>query len=792
VSSTRVISALDRKLLRDLTSMRGQVITIALVVACGIASYVAIQGTYVSLRGARDTYYARKRFPDVIAQVQRAPDAILPRIEALPGVANAYVRITEQASVPQEDREPALADVISLPRTGEPALAAIELRQGRMVDPSQSDEVVVLEAFAQAQNLAPGSRMQVVLGGVARTLRVVGIALSPEYVFAIAPGDMMPDPSRFGVLWMDRNALASVFQMRGAWNELLVRLDPGTPQEAVIDAIDRELAPYGGVGAYGRDHQLSNNVLRGELAQLQTLTTVMPTIFLGVAAFLVNVVLSRLVQIQRPQVAALKAVGYYRTEVGLHYLKLVAVVATLGALIGTGAGYLIGDMLTELYTRYFHFPRLQYGLTARVLLLALGSSLFAAVLGSMSAVLAVMRLPPAEAMRPEPPATYRRALSENLPLPWLFGQSARMVLRETERRPLRAFLSVLGVSMAVALLVSGRFGRDAVDYFIRVQFELSQREDLMIGFRRDVPERAVHELSALPGVLRVEGFRGVAVRFREGHRTRQAVIFGYGPDMQLRRVVDRDGNVLPVPQHGLLLTKALADILHVKAGDALRTELLEGDRKVVTLQVAGTSDEVYGLFGHMSAESLRAITGDEGRINEALLVIDPKYRRELQAALRDRPDVLSIVRLDGLVAAFEKQTAGQMRTSTMILTIFAAIIAAGVVYNNARIALATRSRDLASLRVLGFRRAEISAILLGELGLHVALALLPGMWLGGVIAKQMMSGTDPEMYRFPVIISAHTYAFAALVTLAATLASALIVRRDLDHLDLIGVLKSRE
>jgi putative ABC transport system permease protein len=498
------------------------------------------------------------------------------------------------------------------------------------------------------------------------------------------------------------------------------------------------------------------------------------------------------VQIQRPQVAALKAVGYYRSEVGLHYLKLVAVVATLGAVIGTVAGYVIGDMLTAVYTKYFHFPRLQYGLTPRVLLLALGSSLFAATLGAASAVLAVMRLPPAEAMRPEPPATYRRAMSENLPLPWLFGQAARMVLREVERRPLRAFLSVLGVSMAVALLVSGRFGRDAVDYFISVQFELSQREDLMIGFRKPVPERALHELSALPGVMRAEGLRGVAVRFRAGHRSRQAGVFGHSPNTEMRRVLDRDGEVLKVPDRGLLLSKALADILHVEPGDWITTELLEGNRKSVRLQIVGTADEVYGLFGHMSAESLRAITGDDGRFNQALLLIDPKFRRQLHLSLRDRPEVLSIVRLDGLVAAFERQTAGQMRTSTMILTIFAAIIAAGVVYNNARIALATRSRDLASLRVLGFRRAEISAILLGELGLHVALAILPGMWLGGVIARQMVSGTDPEMYRFPVIISAHTYAFAALVTLLATAASALIVRRDLDRLDLIGVLKSRE
>jgi putative ABC transport system permease protein len=133
-----------------------------------------------------------------------------------------------------------------------------------------------------------------------------------------------------------------------------------------------------------------------------------------------------------------------------------------------------------------------------------------------------------------------------------------------------------------------------------------------------------------------------------------------------------------------------------------------------------------------------------------------------------------------------------MRYTTLILTLFAAIIASGVVYNNARIALSTRSRDLASLRVLGFRRGEISAILLGELAIQVVIAILPGMYLGRLLCEQMMAGADPEMYRFPVVVSARTYAFAALVTLGASLASALVVRSRLDHLDLIGVLKSRD
>lgn len=788
-----VVRTIDRKLLRDLIHMKGQVLTIALVVACGIASYTAIQGTYYSLLHARDTYYERYRFADVFAHVHQAPDSLRERLLAIRGIASISTRVVERVSLPLDSLpEPATGHIVSLPAKGEPVLGGILLRTGRMFEPGRNDEVVVLEAFAIAQGLEIGDRLPAVIAGIRRELRVVGTALAPEYVFSVSPGEMMPDPGRFAVLWMDTPVVTAAFRIEGAWNDLLVRLQPGASERLVIEQLNRLLEPYGCTGAHGRDRQLSNNVLRGEIAQLQTLTTIMPVIFLGVAAFLINVVLARLVQLQRGQIATLKAVGYGNREVGLHYLKLVSVLVLAGAVLGVAFGVWVGGEMTGLYTRYFHFPSLEYRIDARVMTVAVLSSLLAAVVGALSSVRKVIRLPPAEAMRPEAPTVYRRALTERLHLTWLFGQSARMVLRELERRPLRTLLSSLGVAMAVAVLVAGRFGIDAVDWFMEVQFEQSQREDLNVSFRRNMPQRALGELAHLPGVLRVEDLRAVGVRFRYGHRFRESVIFGHPDDAELRRVIDRTGKLVKVPLDGILITSTLADLLDVQVGDKLTVEVLEGQRAVEQVVVSGLADEVFGLFGHMRASVLQRLLRDQGSISAALLSIDPMQRESLERALRARPEVLGISRRDNVIEMFRQQTAGQMRFTTLILTIFAAIIASGVIYNNARIALSTRGRDLASLRVLGFRKAEISGILLGELAIQVALAIPPGMFLGGVIARRMMAHADPEMYRFPVVISTQTYAFAILVTLGASLASALIVRHRLEHLDLIAVLKSRE
>jgi putative ABC transport system permease protein len=787
------MSPLRRKLVRDLGQLKGQVLTIALVVACGIASYVTIQGTYRSTLLARSTYYERHHFPDAFVPVERAPLSLAARALALPGVALVHPRVVKQVSLPVAGMaEPATGQVIGLPAHGEPPLGGVMLREGRMPLPGRGDEVVLLEAFAKAHGLRAGSRLTAVLGGIRHELRVVGVALAPEFVFAIAPGELIPDPRRFGVLWMDSDVVAAAFRMQGAFNELLVRLQPGASGTKAIAALDRLFEPYGCFGAYERSRQLSNQVLQSDLDQLKTMTTITPTIFLGVAAFLINVVLSRLVQLQRIQIATLKAVGYSRRAIGLHYFELALVVVVFGSLLGVGLGVWLGQLMTESYTTFFHFPDLRYVAEWRVLVMGMLISLFAALAGALGSVRAVMQLPPAEAMRPEAPASYRRAISERLKLTWLFGQSARMVLRELERRPVRALLSMLGVALSVALLVSGRFGYDSVDWYMRVQFELAEREDLSVSFRRSVGADAVGEIADLPRVLRAEGARIISVRFRSGHRSRQCALFGYENDAELRRVLDVQGEPFPLPKDGLVLNLTLANILDLSVGDQVTVEVLDGTRGEYRVPVVGVVDEVTGLYGHMLASEMARMLGDEGQINIALLRVDPHERHALQRALRARPDVLGVNRHDAAIEMFEKHTAGQMRYTTLILTLFASMIACGVIYNNARIALSTRSRDLASLRVLGFRRSEISAILLGELALQVVLALGPGMLLGYGMASFTMAQNDPELYRFPVVVSARTYAFAVLVTLGAALVSALLVRRSLDHLDLIGVLKSRE
>ena len=784
---------LDRKLLRDLNRLKGQVFTIALVVACGIAAFVSMKGNYVSIIDAQRTYYERSRFADVFVGLERAPESVRADLERLPGVSRVETRVAAAGTVPIETMTKTVrARLVSLPENRQEGLNRIHLVAGRSVEPGRNDEVVVLNAFAVAHGLRPGSTLPVVINGTLRHLRIVGLALSPEYIMAISPGSITQDPKSFVVLWMAREPLAAAYRMEGSFNDASLALQPGASVATALAEVDRALVPYGGLGAVARSKQLSNYIINSETLQLDAMSNVVPLIFLAVAALLLNVVLSRLVHLQRAEIAALKAVGYTDAEVGLHFLKFVLVIGALGALLGVALGTWLGSAMTEMYAGYFKFPDLVFHLDIGSASVAVAISFLAAGTGAFFAVRQVVRLPPAEAMRPAPPAQYRRSMIDRLGLSAVAGPALHMIVRELERRPLRTIGSSIAISASVGLLVVAGWYRDGLEALLYTQFHEVMREDVLVTFTDPRPARAVHELELLPGVLSAEGLRSVPVRFRSGHLHRDGSLFGYDDDGELRTPRDKWGQPHPLPPSGIVITETLGKLLNVSPGDTITIEVREGARSILSATIAGLVDEGFGLQGHMRSESLHRLLQQEPLVTAGLLRVDPAQDDAVDLALKTLPYVGAVSRRSEVLQQFRDQSGQMITVMTVIITLFGAIITVGVVYNNARIALSVRSRDLASLRVLGFRRREISAILLGEMAVQVVLALPLGLWFGNVLIAGIASTIDPETYRLPIVVTSASYGYAAVVTMIASAVSGLLVRRKLDRLDLISVLKTRE
>lgn len=788
------MNALDRKLFREVVWLRGQALTIAVVVASGVACYISLQSAWRALYESRDLYYETNRFADVFVHLERAPKSVAGQVAELPGVARAYPRIVEQVRLPMDDLiSPARGDLISVPSTGRAPLNGLVLRAGRELEPGRYDEVLVNEPFAKVHGLEPGDHLSAVINGKLRRLLIVGHALSPEYVFAVDSVLLMPDDARFTPLWMLEDAIAAAYQMEGAFNDLAVKLEPGANEDAVLNAIDRVLKPYGGLGALTRAHQLSHSILTSEIQGIETLVVFLPTVFLGVAAFLLNVVFSRLVTLQRPQIAVLKAMGYRDTSVALHYFKMVALIVSVGALIGLGLGVWLGKGMLAMYAEFFRLPQMPQRVDLTVSANAILFSLLAGGLGASLAVRAAVLLPPAAAMRPPAPAKYKTAAVERWGLTKWFSQTTVMVFREIWRRPGRTALSSLGIALALSIVILGRFGYDAYGPMMTVQFERQQREDLTVSFVDAMPQRSLGYLAHVPGVEEVEGLRMTPVRMRSEHRWRDTVLIGIPSRSQLRQLFSLDFEYVPIPEEGVLLTSVLGEILGVEPGDVIDIELKEGDRGERKLTVAGLIEEGFGLQGYVSKPNLHRLLREAPRYSSALLRIDAPMEGEVQARLNDIPAIQAVSRKSDAIASFEKQTDETMKVMTFIMTLFATAIAISIVYNNARVSVSMRGRDLATLRVLGFTRGEISAILLGEQAVQIALAIPLGLIVGTIGAKALIaSWADPEIFRIPFIISNQTYAFSVAVVLASGIASALLVRRKLDRLDLIGVLKTRE
>ncbi len=786
------MTALDRKLLRDFLNLRMQIFAIVLVIASGVATFVMSLCMILSLERTLSEYYERNYFAEIFAHLKRAPNSLAQRIAEIPGVRDVQARIVEQAILEVPGfTEPVVGRFISTNDFS--MLNKRYVSEGRSPRPSQDIEVLVNEGFAKAHQFHSGDAVYAVMNGRKILMRIVGIALSPEYVYQINEGELLPDESRFGVFWMRYEDLAPLFQMDGAFNDVVLSLNSASLKQEVLLQLDQILQQFGSLGAYAREDQPSHKFVTNEMKELRGMALVIPSIFLSVAAFILNIVISRLVSTQREQIATIKAFGYTNVELAIHYLKLVLLIVGLGNILGILVGAKLGQGLTGMYARFFHFPTFSFYLSPYVVFLAIAVSSFAAIAGTIIALTHAVFLPPAQAMRPEAPVRYKKTFLERLGLSRLIQPAGRMVLRKLERKPLRAFFSVIGIAFSVAIVILGNFSVDAIDYVLESEFVFAQRYDVGVSFLEASSGKVLSELEGMPGVTNVEPYRQIPVRLSNHNHARRLGVMGINPDGKLYRVMDVHRLQADLPEGGLLLSKKLAKVLGVRAGQWVWMEVLEGKRQICRMYVSGTLDDFSGLAAYMRIDSLHALLQEENSISGAYLSVDSQEKDQLYYRLKNSPQITSVTIKEAVVQSFKQTIAENLLRMRLFNIMFACIIAVGVVYNTARVSLSEQAREFATLRVIGFTRNEIFSILGTELAFLTLVGIPIGLVLGRMLAFFLIMTTfDTELFRIPLIIERSTYGFAAVVTCCATILSAFLMRKMLDRLDLVGVLKSCE
>lgn len=787
------MQALDRKLLRDLRRMKGQVAAIGAVVAMGVMMLVMMSGLFVSLQETRRAYYERYRFADVFAPLKRAPESLLAALAAVPGVAAAEGRITGDAQIDLPGLDlPIRARALSLPNMDGACLNGVRLVAGRMPDSGNPDEILLLRSFAAARGLRPGDTIPATMNGSRRSLRIVGLAQSPEFIYISAPGEIVSNDAQYGVFWMGHRAIAAAYGLKGAFNEVLLSLERDASLSAVLAAMDRILEPYGGMGAYGRGEQSSNHFVEDELEQLRSMRVVMPPLFLIVAAFLLTLVVSRMVQSEREQIGLIKAFGYSDLSVGLHYFKLTVAIAVLGAAAGCILGVVAGRALAGVYLLHFKFPFLTFRLVPGPFVTGFLVSIASASAGGYFVLRRVFALTPASAMRPPAPPDYSRTGNLGRRLGERLDQPCRMVLRRLLRRPGRMAGAALGIAAGMALSMGMLAILESFDTIIDLTFNVMDRSDVSVVFNDAVSDRTLFELRSLPGVLDVEPVRSVPVILRNGLRTHHGAIDGLVFPQRLNRALDAELRPIALRDGGVVLAQTLARALNAQEGDILDVEVRTGRHPKLSLPVIGVAGTVLGAPAFMELDGLNRVLHEPRRVSGAYLRVDGAMSGPLYRKLKQMPAVAGVRVKQNLKAAFRHQMDSGPGSMRYIILAIAGVVAFGIVYNAANIAYLERARDLASLRAMGFTRAETGFVLLGELAVVTLAALPVGGVLGYLLFFVYAEAFSTELYQIPTVFTAKSFGNAARVVLAAALLSGWMAKRSMDRADLVSVIKTRE
>lgn len=787
------MSALTLKLWRDLLHIWPQALAISLVMAAGVATLILAQGAYRSLFETREAYYERYRFADVFANAKRAPETLMSEVSAIEGVAFAEGRVRGGAILDMPGMiEPASAQMLSLPLGDAPSLNALFVRKGTLPQAHARDDIAISNAFAVAHSLDIGDSLKAVIGGNARDLRITAIVDSPEFIYTLSLGELMPDDRRTAVIWMPRRELSAALDLDGAFNDMSIKLLRNASQAEVISRLDVILKPYGGRGGYGRKDHLSHAFVDAELTQLQAMAVVMPPIFLAVAAFLINMTLARMIAMEREQIGLLKALGYSNAVVAAHYIKFALIISGVGFVIGVGGGWWLGRGLTRMFGEFYKFPFLYFTQSSQPYLFSGIVALLAGGLAAAFAVRKVVELAPAVAMQPPTPQRFSHVLQgAGRVLPQV-SQLTMMIIRQLLRWPLRAAITVVGMSLSVAILLSALFSFDSVEYLIDVTFFQAERQDATITFTDPRPLSVIDSVAALPGVEVVEPVRSVSVRLRNGNFHRRIGLLGKTAGADLNRTLDRDLNVVRPDTGGIIISSKLAEILHLSPGARVEVEMLEGRGLKFSLPVVDINTGYIGLGALMEFNALNDLLLDGPLVSSVNFSFDQAREREVYAAIKNVPSLSGLALQKQSLSVFRKTIGENITVMSTVYFLLAGLIAFGVVYNTARIRLSERGRELASLRVIGFTRGEVYWVLFGEFVVLVLASVPVGWLLGYGLAYSVAQGLQSELYQVPLIIFPATYAKASLVVLVSAAISAILIRMRIDSLDLIAVLKTRE
>lgn len=771
---------------------------IVAIIAVGTACFSGMLGTFYNLDDAKASYYSRCRMADFWINLKKAPDSAVEQLNDIQGISEIRSRIVFPVVVDLENVvKPLSGQIISMPESMDPVINGFVMKRGSYFSRDRNDEVIVSEKFAKARNIVPGSFIHLVMNGEKKKMLVTGTAISSEFIYLTPPGSIVPDNEGYGIFWAKRKYIEDRFGFHGACNSIVGLLTPEAKVNPgmTMERIRRKLNRYGVFSETLLKNQYSNLSLHSEMSGLKMQATVLPIIFMGVAALILNVVMLRMAEQQRTVIGTLKALGLNNRTILTHFFKFGLVVGLCGGAAGCVLGYFIASGMVVMYQQFFSFPHLVNQLYPGLMLFGVLISVAFAVGGSLRGVRAVIALSPAEAMHPSPPATMGKIMLERWDAFWSrLNFRQQMVFRGIFRNKGRSIIGICAAMFggAILFLAMGLF--DSFQYMLIFEYDKVLRSDFIISFRDETAYDAVYAAARLPGISRAEAQLSVPCHLSNGNHNKKMAITGIKPDAKLTIPRDNNGNPVPVPETGLLINRRLAQELHVKPGDTLTMVPIKGIKTPHSLKIAGIVETTFGLVAYADFSYLNRLIDQSAALSSIQLNGRPNQaqRTALYRQVKRYPKLSSLSEISEMKKKMSEEFIQSMAFFTGVMIFFAGIIFFGSILNSSLIAISERQREIATFRVLGYQTSEVGQIFFWENLIINMIGAFCGLPLGYFMLYGMAEQYQNDMYSMPCAVTPATWILTPVLALCFIIGAYVVIRRVLGKLDWPEALKMKE
>jgi len=792
------MNVLSRRLWRAFRKSRLQFLAVALVVMIGVSIFISMNTAYYNLDHSRDVFYRENDFADYYFHVVRAPYQVIKRLQALPGVHMVTGRVQMDIPIMRENGARGTARLTGYHLPLDREVNRIQLLSGRMFDKDPSGgriEVLTDPQFAAANNLNTGDNLIVAAQGREVTLTITGTGGGPEFIYPMKDAaSLMPEPENFGIIMAPLNQVQQVLGFSGQVNQVLIKVTPGYDEEKVAEDVERILEPYGNLASYPRKDQLSHAMLDTELEGLRKSASSLPAIFLVLAAIIQYVMLGRMIKTQRQQIGILKALGFDRIRIVMHYAAYSMMITVIGAILGVILGIMLSSVFSKTYAMFFNLPQEIGGYNINVIVSGLVFSLVAGAAAGLGASRGILSLNPAESMRSEPPRVSGRIWLERWTWLWRkLDNYWRMSVRTVWRNGWRSFFTMVGVMFAAGMLIIAFFADDSMDYMLTQHFAFEKSYDYMIRFTEPIKDYEILSISRLDGVLKAEPLLEVPVRVSFAGREEDDLLLGMRPDATLKTVFNEDGNRLVIPQDGVVMNDITAKKLGVTVGDRvmIETRMQSGASREASLKVLGINHQMIGAGSYVSLNQANQVLGENRVVTAVMLKVDPGKAASIEKELNRMTGVSSFQSRQRELAGFEKQM-GYMIYFVVIMVSFAAILGFAIVYNSSVIGFSERQRELALLKVMGFSDREVGGLLLRETLLQSIPGVLLGLPLGRMMSQWYVAAISTESFSFPVVVYPRTYIVSGIIGVLFVLVAHWFASRGIKHIEPTELLKNND